>query len=148
MEEMVLRKYDLTDREIKEEKLTGSNIKQRDLICIGCPMGCMLHVEFEQGSIESISGNLCKIGATYAAKEVTSPARTVTSTVKVINGQSVLVPVKTSMEIPKDRIMDCMAAIKSCRVTAPVYIGEVILKNVAGTDASIIATGNVECRQG
>ena len=148
MENMTLKKYDLADGEIKEERLAGSNIKPRDLICIGCPMGCMLHVELEKGRIGSISGNLCKIGAAYAAKEVTSPARTVTSTIKVNNGLSVLVPVKTSVEIPKDKIMDCMAAIKTLRVTAPVLIGEVILKNVAGTDASIIATGNVECRQG
>ncbi len=147
MENIVLKKYDLADGEIKEEVLTDSKEKYRDLICIGCPMGCMLHVEFEKGMIGSISGNMCKIGAAYAAKEVTSPARTVTSTVKVNSGLSLLVPVKTSMEIPKDKIMDCMAAIKSCRVSAPVHIGEVILKNVAGTDASIIATGNVDSRQ-
>ncbi len=147
MENIALKKNDLANGELKEAGLTGNKVKNRDLICIGCPMGCMLHVEFEKEMIGSISGNLCKIGAAYAAKEVTSPARTVTSTVKVNNGLSLLVPVKTSMEIPKDKIMDCMAAIKSCRVTAPVLIGDVILKNVAGTDASIIATGNVECRQ-
>jgi CxxC motif-containing protein len=147
MEDIALRIYDLKDSESKEEGITGSNVKSRDLICIGCPMGCMLNVAFEKGMISSISGNLCKIGAAYAAKEVTSPARTVTSTVKVYDGQSVLVPVKTNMEIPKDKIMECMAAIKSCRVTAPIHIGEVIINNVAGTDASIIATGNVEYQQ-
>lgn len=130
---------------------TGNNkpkntaFKTRDLICIGCPAGCMLHVEWEDSGITHISGNSCRIGAEYAGKEVRNPTRIVTSTVKVLKGTDPVVSVKTSIDIAKDKINDCMAAIKSCRVTAPIRIGDIVLTNAAGTGADIVATRNVDC---
>lgn len=124
--------------------MENMNLKSRDLICIGCPLGCGLHVEWEKDSIKLISGNQCKIGADYAGKEVTNPTRILTTTVKVIDGASPVVSVKTNRDIPKSKIQECMKAIKACRVTAPVYIGDILLENPAGIDAAIIATRNVE----
>ena len=56
-------------------------MEKRELICIGCPMGCPLTVELENGEIKTITGYTCKKGETYARKEVTNPTRIVTSTV-------------------------------------------------------------------
>ena len=41
----------------------------RELICIGCPLGCPLTVRLEGGEVE-VSGNTCVRGADYAKKEV------------------------------------------------------------------------------
>ncbi len=116
-----------------------------ELTCISCPMGCPLRVETdESGKVLSVSGNTCKRGEEYGRREVTAPVRTVTSTVRVTEGNAPVVPVRTKGEIPKERIFDCMTAIRAASVQAPVRIGDVILENAAGTGVSIVATKTVE----
>ena len=111
----------------------------RELTCIGCPMGCALTVTVEGEKI-AVTGNTCPKGEKYAVNEVTAPMRMVTGTVALRGGAMARLPVKTAREIPKDRIFDCMAAIRNITVDAPVEIGTVILKDVAGTGVDIIAT--------
>ena len=62
-------------------------MEKRELICIGCPMGCPLTVQLEDGEILSITGQTCKRGEVYARNEVTNPTRIVTSTVMVEGGK-------------------------------------------------------------
>ena len=52
--------------------------------------------------------------------------------------------VKIQSDIPKDKIFDCIHALKNITVSAPVHIGDVILKDIAHTGVAIIATKNVE----
>lgn len=115
----------------------------RELICIGCPMGCPLKIEIEEGKVRNISGNTCKKGDAYARKEVTSPTRTVTTTVRVRGGEQVVVPVKTKEDIPKDKIFACMEELRKVTVQAPVYIGDVIVEGVAGTGVPVVAIKNI-----
>ena len=56
-------------------------MEKRELICIGCPLGCPVTVSMEEGRVLSVTGNTCKRGDDYARKEVTNPTRIVTSTV-------------------------------------------------------------------
>lgn len=49
-------------------------METRNLICIGCPMGCPLVVTIDGENI-IVSGNTCPHGAEYAKKEVTNPTR-------------------------------------------------------------------------
>ena len=116
----------------------------KNLTCINCPMGCALTVELEGNKIISVSGNTCKRGEIYAHKEVTNPARVVTSTVKVVNGISAMVSVKTKEDVPKGKIFDCVRALKNVQVEAPVHIGDLIAVNIADTGVDVIATKNVE----
>lgn len=115
-------------------------MEKRELICIGCPMGCPLTVELDGGTIASVAGFTCKRGDVYARKEVTNPTRIVTSTVKVEGGLVDMVSVKTKEDIPKDKIFDCVKALKGLTVKAPVHIGDVILPDAAGTGVDIVAT--------
>ena len=57
-----------------------------------------------------------------------------------------MVSVKTKTDIPKDRIFDCIACLKNISVEAPVNIGDVIVKDVAGTGIDIIATKEIPRR--
>lgn len=116
----------------------------RNLTCIGCPMGCPLTVKTDNGEVLSVEGNTCKKGAIYGKKEVTAPTRIVTTTVRVSGGAENMVSVKTASDIPKGKIFDCIHALKDITVPAPVYIGDVILPDVAGTGVNIIATKNIE----
>ena len=68
-------------------------METKELICIGCPLGCGLRVELnEKGEAVSVSGNTCKRGEEYGKREVTAPVRTVTSIVKVQGGKAPVVP--------------------------------------------------------
>lgn len=115
----------------------------RDLTCIGCPLGCALQVTLENGEVLSVTGNTCKRGDDYARKEVTHPTRIVTSTVCVRGGEIPMVSVKTQNDIPKEKIMDIMKCINALTVDAPVYIGDTLLSDIAGTGVNLVATKEV-----
>lgn len=119
-------------------------MERKELTCIGCPLGCALVVEMQDGEIIRITGNTCKRGEDYARKELTHPTRIVTSIVRVDGGRIPMVSVKTQSDIPKDKIFECAKALKSVHIQAPVCIGDVIIENVVGTGVSVIATKNVE----
>lgn len=119
----------------------------RDLTCIGCPLGCSLTVTIENGAVTAVTGNTCPKGDAYARKEVANPTRIVTSTVRVKNGVSPMLNVKTASDIPKGKIFDCIAAIRDIVVTAPVKIGDVILPDAAGTGVDIIAARNISAKE-
>ena len=44
-------------------------MNQRQLTCIGCPMGCQLTATIENGVVTAVTGNTCKRGDSYARKE-------------------------------------------------------------------------------
>ncbi len=115
----------------------------RTLTCIGCPMGCSLTVELSGRHVTRITGSTCKRGDDYARKEVTNPTRIITSTVPVTGGTAKMVSVKTKTDVPKEKTVACMKALKGLRVAAPVHPGDVLLPDVAGTGVDIIATGEI-----
>ena len=116
-------------------------MEKKELTCICCPMGCALSVELEGTNVLSVSGNTCKRGDTYARDEVVRPVRMVTSIVKVKNGNLKMLPVKTKEPIDKSKINECLEALKTVEVQAPIRIGDVVLHNVVGVD--IVATRNI-----
>ncbi len=113
---------------------------KRELTCVACPLGCSLSVEFEGNEIISVTGNTCKRGDAYARTEIINPTRSLTSSVKVNGGILPVVPVKSSIPVPKSMLFDCMKVINSVQVDAPVKIGQVIIENILGTGADIVAT--------
>jgi len=119
---------------------------KKKFICIICPNGCEIEVRYSEKGIEKVSGNLCERGLDYVKKELFSPERSVTSSVEVRNGSLPLVSVKTSKPIPKEKIFAVMNEIAGIEVEAPIRIGDVIVKDVLGTGADIIATKNVDKR--
>ncbi len=116
------------------------------LICIGCPAGCLITVNKEAGGSLTVSGNSCQVGEDYARKEMTAPTRIVTSLVKVTNGMGTVVSAKTAGDIPKGKIMECMDAISKTAVPAPVRAGDILIADVGGTGVNIIATANMDSR--
>lgn len=121
-------------------------MENREFICIRCPLGCNITVETDNGKILNISGNTCPRGADYVTKELTDPRRIVTSLVKVTGGERPVVSVKTAADIPKDRIWECVAELKRVVLEAPVHMGDVVLRNVCGTEIDVVSTGEVACK--
>lgn len=117
---------------------------KKELVCIVCPVGCSLEVEIEESEVTKVSGNTCKRGEVYAKKECTNPTRIVTSSVNVEGGLEAVVSVKTESDIPKGKIFDCIKELSKVVVKAPVHIGNIIIKDIAGTGINIVSTKEVE----
>lgn len=124
---------------------------KRELICIGCPLGCGITVEMIAGAeqdkgenlITEITGYTCKRGEEYARKEVLNPTRIVTSTVRIASRRERMLPVKTGKDIPKDKIFDVMRELDGVLAAAPIHIGDTVLENAAQTGVPVIATKEV-----
>lgn len=112
----------------------------RNLICIVCPKGC--HLEIDEKL--NVKGNGCIRGKNYAISELTNPVRTITTTINVTNGKITSLPVRTSMPIPKNMIFPVMKYLNKIKVSAPVKIGDIIVKDILGTKSNIVATRNIE----
>ena len=113
---------------------------QRQLTCIGCPMGCQLTAAMENGVVTAVTGNTCKRGDSYARKECVAPARTVTGTVRCTGGAAPVVSVRTAGEVPKEKVFAVAHALQTVTARLPVSAGDVIIADVCGTGVSVVAT--------
>lgn len=117
--------------------------KERLLTCIVCPRGCQMKVILsDDGRVESVEGNFCKRGVGYANDECTNPKRTVTSTVRCKSGA--VVSVKTDRTIPKGMMFQVMEDINRTVAEDGVMIGDIIISDVCGTGANVVATSNTK----
>ena len=124
--------------------MKAENKKNIKIVCINCPMGCILDAVADGGHLASVSGNACARGEAYARQECLSPLRTVTTTVPVTGGKTTRMPVKTAHPIPKDKIMPCVRALRDVVLRAPVRLHDVAAENVCGTGVDMITTAEVE----
>lgn len=117
---------------------------KKEIICTICPIGCSIIVEGEKDNIFSISGNQCNRGLDFSKNEFLHPVRILTTSVKVENSPTPLLPVRSNKPIPKELIMECMKVIKEVKVKAPIKSKDVIISNICGSGADIIATACID----
>ncbi|HSP47824.1 MAG TPA: DUF1667 domain-containing protein [Clostridiaceae bacterium] len=110
-----------------------------EMTCIVCPRGCNLMADVTPEGI-LVTGNSCARGIPYAQKELTHPTRVVTSTVRIRGALHSRLPVKTSRDIPKGLNFEVMKALETVTVDSPVAKGTVLIRDILGTGADIIAT--------
>lgn len=115
----------------------------REFTCISCPIGCRLKVEVSERGVEKIEGNRCPRGEAYAREEITDPKRILTTSVKVRGGDYPLVSVRTDKPIPKRLIPEAMAVLQAFALEAPVEMGQIVMPDLLGTGARVIATRTV-----
>ena len=114
----------------------------KEFNCIGCPRGCLLRVEGENGEF-TVSGNSCENGRKFAVSEMTEPKRTICSTVKTVFADVPVLPVRVSADIPKDKIFDVMREINSVTLDKRISGGDAVIENVLGLGVDVISTSNV-----
>lgn len=121
-------------------------MEKREMICIVCPVGCHLEViqdeKSESGYI--VTGAACKRGEVYGVKELSNPTRVLTSTVKIKGSLIPRIPVRTSSDIPKGEIFNCMELINQVELQAPVKVGQVVIENIRNTGVNIIASRSMD----
>mgnify|MGYP000274618508 CR=1 FL=1 len=114
-------------------------MEQHELTCIVCPMGCRITARNEGGQLY-LSGNQCKRGEAYCRQEIACPVRVVTSLVAVHGAQQPLCPVKTASPVARAKIPEVLEALRALNIQAPVEIGDVLICDVAGSGADLVAT--------
>ena len=119
-------------------------IETKQLNCINCPLGCLLMVELTDGKVTKVTGNTCPRGESYAYQEMTDPQRMLTSTIHIEGGALPLLPVVSQKTLPKDRILDCAAALRGITVMAPIKAGAVVVTNVLGLSIDILASRDMD----
>lgn len=112
----------------------------KEMTCIVCPNGCLMRIEQEGDKIEVFDA-ICKRGIEFAKNELTNPTRSITTTVATKFEDYPLLSVKTSGELPKDKIFDAMKKINSTVVKKRVKVDDVVIKNLFGTD--VVATSDM-----
>lgn len=120
---------------------------KKEYTCIICPNGCELAAEIEGTRIIALEGAACNKGTEYVQQELVDPQRNIATSVLVINGDIPLVSVRLSNSIPKAEIFAVVNEIKSVKLTAPVTLGQIVIENVLGLNADVIATKQVGAKR-
>lgn len=119
---------------------------EKELTCVVCPNGCRIKCTLDDGGkLISVTDFTCKRGESYATQELTHPMRTLTSTVRAeIGGKSMMLPVRTSVGIPKEKLFEAIAEIRKITLTSPVRTGDVIVPDFIEKGTNLIACKNAE----
>ena len=116
----------------------------KEIVCIICPNGCRMKVFVnEENKVTLVENALCNKGETYAANEIQCPQRSLTSTIRVINGELPLVSVRSNKPIPKEKIQEALEQLRKLELKAPVEYHQVIVSDLLGTGADIISTKQI-----
>jgi CxxC motif-containing protein len=119
-------------------------IDKREFVCIVCPVGCRLSVDFDEQGEVLVSGNKCPRGETYAREEVLAPKRTVTATCSVSGGRFRRIPVKTDAALPVELIDDLLAELYELSLQPPLRCGHMIIENYRESGVNVVATRSIE----
>lgn len=118
--------------------------------CTTCPSECLLTVEVERDAndalveVHSVTGNSCPRGEKFAHQELTCPMRVLTTTVAVSGDDETLLPVRTAKAIPLELHAQAMNLIRGLVVNAPIRMGDVVLKDLLGTNIDLVASMNID----
>lgn len=117
---------------------------EKELVCVNCPMSCRLTVQMEDGKVVSVSGNRCPRGKAYAETECVRPMRILTTTVRITGAVHRVLPVISDKEIPLDLFDSAMEILRQTSVAAPVKMDDVIVKDLLGTGADMLAARSMD----
>jgi len=113
------------------------------LTCVLCPVGCELEVRQDEAGEIDVQGNQCDKGVPFAVEEILHPKRNLATSVPVRGTAAKMVSVRLSGPVPREKLFPILAEIARLRPEAPVRRGQVLIADVLGTGADVIATRTV-----
>ena len=123
-----------------QNETAGEVVQEKKVICVICPNSCEIVVkQMPDGSL-LMEGQGCKRGEQYASDEFLAPKRTLATTVRIHEALIPLLPVRTSVPVPKEKLNEILDLLASIEVTAPINCGDVIVESVLGLESNVIAT--------
>lgn len=111
----------------------------KEFVCIVCPNGCCLQAD-DEGNVHNAK---CERGIRFAIEEMNCPKRTVCSTVVTAFEDFPVLPVRTSQEIPKEKIGELMEMLNGICVKQRLRRGEILVEHLFGTEADLISTSDM-----
>lgn len=109
------------------------------LTCGLCPVSCELEARRHGGDLE-IRGNQCEKGVDFAREEILHPKRNLATSVPLAGTDSRMVSVRLSAPVPRTMMGPVLAEISRLRPRSPIRRGDILLRDVSGTGADVIAT--------
>ena len=109
------------------------------LTCVLCPIGCQIEA-VRRGDALDVSGHECPKGLDFAGQEILHPMRNLAASVPLRGAAAHMVSVRLSAPVPRDLLRPILAEIASLRPEAPVRRGQVLIPDVLGSGADVIAT--------
>jgi CxxC motif-containing protein len=111
-----------------------------ELVCIACPIGCMLTVTVQADGEAVVTGNRCPKGEVYGREEMLSPKRVVTAVVRTDSQAFPCIPVRTDAALPRGLITGLIEDLAHLSVPLPAARGTVLIKNYRGSGVNVILT--------
>lgn len=111
--------------------------------CVLCPVGCELEAERDAAGEIRVRGNQCDKGVPFAVEEVLRPKRNLATSVPVKGTAARMASVRLSRPVPREMIFPILAEIAKLRPEAPVRRGQILIADILGTGADVIATRTV-----
>jgi len=75
--------------------------------------------------------------------ECTNPVRTLTTTVRLCNGDRPLLPVRTTRPVSRAQLREMVNLLNGLSVSAPVMGGTILVSDILGSGADVVATRDV-----
>ena len=117
--------------------------EKKHFTCVVCPIGCEIYLELHQSEVVSMEGDRCAKGREFVLQELEEPMRTLTTTIRTRGAKWAMLPVRTDRPIPKRLLFRVIEELANVELQAPVKMSDVIVRDIAGTGADIIATRNM-----
>ena len=112
------------------------------LTCILCPVGCEIEAARAERGLD-VRGHMCEKGVEFATEEILYPKRNLATSVPAPGRPDAMISVRLSAAVPRDMLFPILAEIAKLRPALPVVRGQVLIANVFGTGADVIATRSV-----
>jgi len=110
--------------------------------CVECPRGCKLSIRKTGDEVE-VSGAACPRGVAWGRRELLSPARVLTGTVRTSSRDLPRLPVRTAEAVPLERLLDAARALSSVVARGPLVPGDPVAKDFAGLGVALLATAEL-----
>ncbi len=120
------------------------DIEKKQFTCVICPIGCEIEVQLQDSDVVSIEGNKCAKGKEFVLQELQEPMRVLTTTIRIEGAKWAMLPVRTDKAIPKRLLFRAIKELQGIELNAPVQMSDVIITDIAGADANIVATRNMK----
>lgn len=114
--------------------------EKKHFVCVVCPVGCEIDVVHDGNKIISMEGNKCEKSEEFVSQELIEPMRILTTTVRIQDSKWAVIPVRTDKPVPKRLFPRVMKQLRHTKLQAPVNMLHVVVRDIAGTGANVIAT--------
>jgi CxxC motif-containing protein len=115
-------------------------VEKRHFVCVVCPIGCEIDVVHDGSRIISMEGNKCEKSVEFVSQELVEPMRILTTTVRIEGSRWPVIPVRTDKSVPKQLFPRIMRQLRHIKLQAPVNMLDLVVKDIVGTGANIVAT--------